>query len=124
MVETAEKRAGPERRRRPRGGRRGSDGEGLTPLIMVVDGDPDRRDLAHAILARLKFAVAPVDSIAEAVAAAPALQPALIVASRTDAPRLIAALGGMAPVPVVAVDDDASGTDAMVESVRERIRRR
>jgi CheY-like chemotaxis protein len=123
MVEPAEKRGGPDRRRRPRGGRRALDREGLTPLIMVVDADPERRSLSHAILARLRFAVAPVDSIAQAAAAVPALEPELIVASETTAPRLIAALGGAAPVPVVAVDDDVRGTDAMVESVREALRR-
>jgi CheY-like chemotaxis protein len=124
MAETVDKRSGPDRRSRPRGGRRAGDRQGLTPLVMVVDADPDRRELAHAILARLRFAVAPVDSIAEATAAVPGLEPELIVASQADAPRLIAALGGSAPVPVVAVNDDGRGTDAMVESVREAIRRR
>lgn len=124
MVERADKRGRPDRRNRPRGGRRASDKEGLTPLIMVVDADPNRRDLSHAILARLRFAVAPVDSIAQAAAAVPSLEPELIVASEADAPRLIAALGGMVPVPVVAVNDDLAGTDAMVESVRQAVRRR
>jgi DNA-binding NtrC family response regulator len=124
MIETAEKRGGPDRRSRARGGRRSSDKEGLTPLIMVVDHDPERRDLSHAILARLKFAVAPVDSIAQAAAAVPGLEPELIVASEADAPRLIAALGGSAPVRVVAVNDDVRGTDAMVESIRRAIRQR
>jgi CheY-like chemotaxis protein len=124
MAETVDKRSGPDRRRRPRGGRRARDQQGLTPLVMVVEADADRRELAHAILARLRFAVAPVDSIAEATAAVPGLEPELIVASEADASCLIAALGGSAPVPVVAVNDDARGTDAMVESVREAIRRR
>jgi DNA-binding NtrC family response regulator len=123
MAETAEKRGGPDRRSRPRGGRRTSDTEGLTPLIMVVDHDPERRDLSHAILARLKFAVAPVDSIAQAAAAVPALEPELIVANEADASRLVAALGGSVPVRVVAVNDDVRGTDAMVETVRRAIRR-
>jgi hypothetical protein len=123
MVETAEKRGDPDRHRRPSDGRRTSDTEGLTPLIMVVDHDPERRDLSHAILARLKFAVAPVDSIAQAAAAVPWLEPELIVASEADAPRVIAALGGSIPVRVVAVDDDERATDAMVESIRRAIRR-
>jgi CheY-like chemotaxis protein len=123
MAGPAEKRLGADRRRRPRGGRRVGDKEGLTPLIMVVDADPERRDLSHAILARLGFAVAPVDSIAQAAAAVPALEPELIVASDGHASRLIAALGGTTPVPVIAVDDDVRGTDAMVESVRQAVRR-
>jgi CheY-like chemotaxis protein len=124
MTEAVDKRSGPDRRSRPRGGRRTGDANGLTPLVMVVDADPERRDLSHAILARLRFAVAPVDSIAQAAAAVPTLEPELIVTSQADAPRLIAALGGSAPVPVVAVGDEARGTDAIVESVREALRRR
>jgi hypothetical protein len=122
MAEVIDKRQRSDRRRKPRGGRREGDAPGLTPLVVVVDPDPVRRALSLEILARLRFAVAPVDSLVEALAIVPTLTPEVIVVCRADAPRLVAALTAGATVPIVAVDDDTRVTEALVESVRHAIR--
>lgn len=115
-----ERRHGPDRRRHPRGGRRPEDKEGFAPLIMVVDSDHQRRDLTEAILAKLQFAVAPVESVPKAIAIAKALRPSVIVCSPGDEARVRDGL--VTPLPVVAVGADVAVTDALVEVVRAAIR--
>src|SRR5579884_3584471 len=77
--QTPERRALGDRRRAPRGGRRPGDQAGFAPLVMVIDADDRRRDLTDAILAKLRFAVAPVASIEKAIAIAHAMPPSVIV---------------------------------------------
>src|ERR1051325_7405565 len=79
---------GPDRRKFPRGGRRDEDKPGFTPLVMVIDHDPNRRDVSEAILAKLRFAVAPVESVEKAVSVIRALAPAAIVGPADDLQRL------------------------------------
>ena len=122
MAETAGKRQRPDRRRHPRGGRRDGDAQGATPLIVVVDPDPVRRKLSLEILSRLRFAVAPVSSLAEALAIVPSLTPEVIVACRAMAPKLVAALAGGTAVPIVMTDDGQRVTEALVDAVRRAIR--
>lgn len=122
MAETAGKRQRPDRRRHPRGGRRAGDVQGATPLIVVVDPDPVRRKLSLEILSKLRFAVAPVSSLAEALAIVPSLTPEVIVTSRAVAPKLIAALAGGAAVPIVTADDGQRVTETLIEAVRRAIR--
>lgn len=122
MADAAGKRQRPDRRRHPRGGRRAEDVPGATPLIVVVDPDPVRRKLSLEILSKLRFAVAPVASLGEALAIVPSLTPEVIVTSRAVAPTLVAALAGGAAVPIVTSDDGRRATEALIEAVRRAIR--
>jgi DNA-binding NtrC family response regulator len=89
---------------------------------MVVDSDSSRRDVSEAILAKLRFAVAPIDSVAKAVSIAQALRPEVIVTSVADAEKIRALLPRADGIPIVALDDDTRVTDALIEAVRRAIR--
>ncbi len=115
-----ERRIGSDRRRHPRGGRRPGDRSGFAPLVMVIDGDHRRRDLTEAILAKLQFAVAPVESVEKAIAIARALRPSLIVCGPSDEAHV---RDGVDPsLPIVPVAAEVAVTDALVEVVRAAIR--
>jgi DNA-binding NtrC family response regulator len=114
-------RLGSDRRRRSRGGRRSLDRGGYTPMIVVIDDDSGRRDLAETILAKLRFAVAPFESVEQAVSAMRALIPEAVVA-REDVANAIRGLmpndrGGRA-IPLLAVTDDLAAPDALVDALR------
>ena len=68
MSTHVEKRQLPDRRSRSRGGRRPTDRGGATPLILVADEESQSLEMCEAILAKLHFAVAPVNSVEKAVA--------------------------------------------------------
>lgn len=123
MADVRNNRHGSERRRHPRGGRRLTDVSGWSPLVLVVDPDPGRRDISEAILAKLRFAVAPVESAEKAVALIRALRPEIIVAGEDDA-RQICALAPSAGVPVVSVGEHSRVTDELIEAVRRALRAR
>ena len=57
-------------------------------MIVVIDDDSRRRDISEAILAKLRFAVAPFESVDQAVSAMRALRPEAVVA-REDAAAAI-----------------------------------
>ena len=57
-----------DRRKVPRGGRRLTDQNGFSPLVVVVEPDATRADLTETVLSRCRFAVAPVVSNHDAVA--------------------------------------------------------
>ena len=78
----------PDRRGRPRGGRRPTDIEGLSPLVMVVGDQSAVGNLAEAVLAKLKFAVSPSASVDDALRVLTTLRPDIIVAKADDAARL------------------------------------
>jgi CheY-like chemotaxis protein len=115
-----EHRRGHDRRRHARGGRRPEDRPGHTPLVMVVDADERRRDLTEAILARLRFAVAPVDSVEKAIAIAHALRPSVIVCSPDHADHLRSRL--TTDAPIVEVPAAMAVTDRLLELVRSALR--
>jgi CheY-like chemotaxis protein len=115
-----ERRQGPDRRRRPRGGRRPTDIAGYSPLVMVLDSDHRRRELSEAILAKLQFAVAPVETVDRAIAIAHALRPSVIVCPTADTAAIRERL--RFDVPVVAVGNDVEVTEALVEVVRAALR--
>ncbi len=115
-----ERRQGPDRRRHPRGGRRPGDRPGYAPLVMVVDPDNQRRDLTEAILAKLQFAVAPVESVQKALSIARALRPSVIVCGSEDETAVRAGL--QTAVPIVSIAGEGAVTDALVEIVRAALR--
>src|SRR5262245_58211667 len=88
MAQTTDLRRGADRRGQPRGGRRPADLDGLCPLIMVVGDRAAVGDATEAVLAKLKFAVAPSPTVDDALRILPSLRPDLIVARETDAARI------------------------------------
>jgi hypothetical protein len=121
MTSTPEQREGPDRRRRPRGGRRPSDTDGFAPLILVADEDAVNRDMCETILAKLRFAVAPVDSIEQAVKVLATLLPDVIVAHAKDVSPLQRA-AWPSGVPFVTVTEAMREPDRLVSAIRHAIR--
>lgn len=117
-----DKRQGSDRRQRPRGGRRSADPAGLAPLVLLVDEDPDSGERCEAILSKLRFAVAPAHTLAEATRVIDALRPNLIVGHVTDPDALRRA--APADIPVVILDDALSAPDSMVAEIRRALRKR
>jgi hypothetical protein len=120
-----ELRFGPDRRRFARGGRRDIDRGGHAPMVVVIDTDERRLDIAETILAKLRFAVAPFASVDKAIAAMQALRPEIVVA-RVDAVhelrgRLPSARDGRA-IPLLSVTDDLAEPSALIEALRQLIR--
>ena len=81
-----ELRFGPDRRQFARGGRRTTDRAGYAPIVVLIDNDATRLDLSEAILAKLRFAVAPFGSVDRALAAMQGLMPEIVIA-RTECVR-------------------------------------
>ena len=84
MAVTSEQRRQPDRRRVARGGRRPSDKPGFAPLILVADEDDASGAMSEMILAKLRFAVARVDSVDKAINVIGTLRPDVIVARGKD----------------------------------------
>ena len=121
MTSTLQQRQRLDRRRRSRGGRRPNDTDGFAPLVLVADEDAANRDLCEAILAKLHFAVAPVDSIAQAVTVLATLVPNVIVAHARDVSPLQRAAWPSA-VPFVTVTDEMRDPDTLAFAIRQAIR--
>ena len=119
-----DKRQGGDRRRRPRGGRRPDDVRAFTPLVMVVDSETRRRDISEAILAKLMFAVAPVESADKAISVLKALNPEVIVANEQDARRLRELVPADENITIVAVSEDARVNDTLIDEVRRSLQSR
>jgi hypothetical protein len=118
---TPEHRKGPDRRKHPRGGRRAEDRPGFAPLILVADEEASSRDMCEAILAKLHFAVAPVDSIDKALSIIGTLRPDVIVVHARDTAALERAAWPTG-VPFVNVTEGMRNPDALIEAVRRAIR--
>jgi hypothetical protein len=88
MTEQTELRRGTDRRRQPRGGRRPSDGDGLSPLVMVVGDQAEVGDAVGAVLAKLKFAVVPATSADEALRIMTTMPPDIVAATADNAARI------------------------------------
>jgi hypothetical protein len=116
-----DKRQGADRRHRPRGGRRTGDQTGFAPLVLLVDEDADSGQRCEAILAKLRFAVAPARTLAEATRVMDALRPNLIVGHVSDPEALRRAAQ---EIPVVILDDGLSAPDAMIGEIRRALRKR
>ena len=117
-----DKRQGADRRQRARGGRRTGDQPGFAPLVLLVDEDADSGTRCEAILAKLRFAVAPARTLAEATRVMDALRPNLIVGHVTDPEALRRA--APADIPVVILDDALSAPDSMIAEIRLALRKR
>ncbi len=120
--ETYEQRRGPDRRSTRRGGRREGDKPGYAPLVLLIDDNPDSNARCEAILAKLRFAVAPTRSADEAGRVMTALRPDIIVARVADAAALRQSTG--AELPVVLLSDDLLEPEALVEEIRKELRRK
>jgi hypothetical protein len=118
---TSEQRRQPDRRRVARGGRRPTDKPGFAPLILVADEDDTSGAMCEVILAKLRFAVARVDSVDKAVNVLGTLRPDVIVARGKDVSPLQRA-AWPSGVPFVPVTDEISEPEALVEAVRKAIR--
>ena len=125
MAAAGDGRRGPDRRRRERGGRRRVDRAGYAPLVLVIDSKASSREIIEALLVRLRFAVAPVESADQALSLMETLRPEIIVCPEADAARLRrAALSDKAgaPIPIVSVPDENRDLEAFVESIRVGLR--
>lgn len=125
MSSERDRRDVPDRRRTPRGGRRPNDPMGYSPLILVADDDANNGARCVAILAKLRFAVAPAYSVEEAVKVMEALRPNLIVARLADEPALRAqmasnpAIGDIPLITMTAENDDPA---VLIEQIRRALR--
>ena len=117
-----DKRQGADRRHRPRGGRRNSDQQGFAPLVLLVDEDADSGQRCEAILAKLRFAVAPAHTLAEATRVMDALRPNLVVGRVSDPEALRRATPD--GVPLVILTNALSAPEAMVAEIRRSLRKR
>jgi len=94
-------------------------------MVFVIDEDSRSRDISEAILAKLRFAVAPFESLDKAISVLQALRPEVVIAREDHIDRLRATLahqrGGM--IPLVPITKDQGG-EALVEEVRRVLRDR
>jgi len=119
----SQQRAGADRRRQPRGGRRAEDKPGFAPLVLVAAENADSRNVCETILARLRFAVAPVDSIERAKTVLSTLRPDVIIVYAHD-PGSVPRSGWPSDVPFLALGDNVRDPDALVDAIRSAIRSR
>jgi PleD family two-component response regulator len=125
MTSTSNRRNGPERRRQPRGGRRPEDREGFAPLVLVADDDAGSGARCEAILAALRFAVAPAHSAEEALRVMHALRPNLVVSHLRDDRAFKERLGSdnaTAGVPIISVTPEIEEPEALVAEIRRVLR--
>lgn len=120
MPNPPDKRQGADRRNRARGGRRAGDKAGFAPLVMLVDENAENGARCEAILAKLRFAVAPAHTVDEAVRVMDALRPNLVVARVQDVARLKRATPS--GVPFVALTDEHNDLEKMVAEIRRALR--
>ena len=120
-----ERRRSLDRRNTPRGGRRPGDVQGYSPLILVADDDADSGARCVAILARLRFAVAPAHSVEEAIKVMTSLHPTLIVARLKDEPALRQQLErdpSLGDIPIIALTPENEAPELMIEDIRRTLR--
>jgi hypothetical protein len=112
---------GPDRRRFARGGRRDADRPGYTPLVILIDPDASRRSISEAILSKLRFAVASVDSVEEATRISRALMPEAILCRVND---LQTVRDSALPehVPGIALSDSTARSEDLIPVVRAALR--
>jgi hypothetical protein len=87
----------------------------------VADEESQSLEMCEAILAKLHFAVAPVNSVEKAVAVIETLRPDVIVAHVKDV-MLLKRAAWPSGVPFVNVTEEMRDPDVLVEAVRHAIR--
>jgi hypothetical protein len=125
MTDALDNRRGPDRRRHARGGRRQADVQGYTPLVFVVDSRASGREACEAILAELRFAVAPFDSLDQAKRALKGLKPDVVLVASEYFDEMRRELppsrhGG--PLPLLALPDAELSPTGLVEDIRRALR--
>jgi CheY-like chemotaxis protein len=116
-----ERRHRTDRRASPRGGRRPGDVQGYSPLVLVADDDANCGARCVAILARLRFAVAPAHSVEEAVKIMTSLHPDLIVARLKDEAVLrqqMAADPSLGDIPILTLTEENEAPLVLIEDIR------
>jgi PleD family two-component response regulator len=109
-----------------RGGRRPGDQAGYAPLILVADDEENSNARCEAILARLRFAVAPAHSAEEALRVMAALRPNLVVAHLKDEEHLRRGIESdptIASVPILSLTPQTEDPQALVEEIRRILRK-
>ena len=120
-----QRRSGVDRRSTPRGGRRPGDVQGYSPLILVADDDANSGAHCVAILARLRFAVAPAHSVDEAIKVMNSLHPTLIVTRLKNEAALreqMAANPNIGDIPIVALTPENDAPQVMLDEIRRVLR--
>ena len=98
---------------------------GYSPLILVADDDANNGARCVAILARLRFAVAPAYSVEEAIKVMEALKPNLIVARLKDEPALreqMASNPAIVDIPLLSLTEENEAPQLMIEAIRKALR--
>ena len=98
---------------------------GYSPLILVADDDANSGARCVAILARLRFAVAPAHTVEEAVKVMEALHPDLIVARLRDEPTLRARMAenpAIGDIQLITLTEENDAPQLLVEAIREALR--
>jgi hypothetical protein len=120
MMKPDEHRKGPDRRRQPRGGRRGDDHGEFAPLVLLVGDDRHVMRMAEAVLARLRFAVATSRSVDEALDVVTGISPEIVVVGAEAVERVRTVANGAAVV--VMTDEMRRDPEALIPAIRQTIR--
>ena len=99
---------------------------GYSPLILVADDDASNGARCVAILAKLRFAVAPAYSVDEAVKIMRTLNPTLIVARLADEPELrkqMEATPEIGDIPMVTMTAENDDPAVLIEEIRAALRK-
>ena len=126
MSPISDRRDVPDRRRTPRGGRRPGDPEGYSPLVLVAGDDAESGARCVAILAQLRFAVAPAHSVEEAIKVMQALRPNVIVARPEDEPALRAQMAAdpvIGDVPMITLTSETEAPEKLIHAIRKALSR-
>jgi hypothetical protein len=92
----------------------------------VADDDANSGVRCVAILARLRFAVAPAHSVDEAIKVMEALRPNLIVARLRDEPALrerMAANPAIGDIPLLTLTEENDAPQLMIDAIRKALGR-
>lgn len=98
---------------------------GYSPLILVADDDANNGARCVAILAKLRFAVAPAYSVEEAIKVMEALRPNLIVARLADEPALRAQMASnpaIGEIPLITMTAENDDPVVLIEEIRRALR--
>lgn len=95
-------------------------------MVVLIDNDATRLDLSEAILAKLRFAVAPFASVDRALAAMQGLMPEIVIA-RTECvrelrDRLPLDRDGRA-IPLLPLTPELAEPIRLIEALRQMIRK-